>query len=199
MMRWLASAPSSAVCPSAPASLLPLASLTHHTHTCPLPLPLSPSFHSPLTCGEIICLVSRPSGDATPAASQRPRPTPTAAAAGRARATTLATADPSFSHLRLRTSLTSRHSSADNERWRDTTSRGFTRLRKPMQSTNLLDKLEGYGRAAQAQAAEPTDRSRSFIYRRRGKRRQWTKFGRLRREGAITVVVGRLSARRRRR
>ena len=62
MMRWLASAPSSAVCPSAPASLLPLASLTHHTHTCPLPLPLSPSFHSPLTCGEIICLVSRPSG-----------------------------------------------------------------------------------------------------------------------------------------
>ena len=54
--------------------------------------------------------------------------------------------------------------------------------------------LERCGRAAQA--AKPTYRSRSFICRRTGKRRQRTKFGRLRR--AITVVVGDDSRRRRR-
>ena len=197
MMRWLASAPSSAVCPSAPASLLPLASLTHHTHTCPLPLPLSPSFHSPLTCGEIICLVSRPSGDATPAASQRPRPT-AAAAAGRARATTLATADPSFPHLRLRPSPTSRYvlialqTTNHGERQPRAGSRGYENLCYHL--TFCRTELERCGRAAQA--AKPTYRSRSFICRRTGKRRQRTKFGRLRR--AITVVVGDDSRRRRR-
>ena len=128
-MRWLASAPSSAHRlrhPSFP-------SLTHHTHTCPLPHPLSPSFDSPLTCGEIICLVSRPSGDA----GSEP-----ATAAGRARRHSPPQTPRSFPHLRLRPSPTSRYSSADNERWRKTTSRGFARLRSPMQSPNLLMNLK---------------------------------------------------------
>ena len=139
MMRWLASAPSSAVCPSAPASLLPLASLTHHTHTCPLPLPLSPSFDSPLTCGEIICLVSRPSGDATPAASQRPRP------AARARRHSPPQTPRSPICGCVRRPLPGTYSTADNEPWRKTTSRGFARLRKPMQSPNLFKYLKDMG------------------------------------------------------